>query len=357
LFVISRNSSFTYRASAVDVRKVSKELGVRYILEGSVRKAGNRVRVSAQLIDGTAGSHVWAEKYDGELQDIFDLQDQITQQVVAALLTQIHINVSENAKPLERPDIGTWDLLNRGLKLYYKMTKESLTEAETIFRKAVSFAPSSCDAHHWLSSVLFHHVWMGHATDNDAAISEAYNLAKTAISLDEYNEYAHWNLGLLQFLRGKRDVAIEELKRAVDLNPNCSVAHSSLGTVLGFSGESDESIRNNEIAIRSNPKDPSIFFRYSGIAMAHFVAGRYQEASQWARKSINRKPNWRIGHAVLASSLAQLNLLEEAKEAVNNFLENVPDETINDLRKVLPFKKPDDAQRFEEGLRNAGMPE
>ena len=357
LFVISRNSSFAFRGPAVDVKKVSNELGVRYILEGSVRKAGDRVRVTAQLIDGTMGSHVWAEKYDGELKDIFDLQDQITQQVVAAILTQIHMNVIDNAKPLERHNIGTWDLLSRGLKLYYKMTKESIADAEKIFRKAVSLASTSCDAHHWLASALFHQVWMGHAYDDDAVISEAYNFAKTAISLDEYNEYAHWTLGLLQFLRGKRDIAIAELKRAIELNPNCSVAHGSLGTVLSFSGEPDVSIRNNEIAIRSNPKDPSIFFRYSGIAMAHFVAGRYQEASKWARKSINRKSNWRIGHAVLASSLAQLNLLEEAKEAVDNFLENIPNETITDLRKVLPFKRPEDAERFENGLRNAGMPE
>ena len=113
----------------------------------------------------------------------------------------------------------------------------------------------------------------------------------------------------------------------------------------------DEAIKNNEFAIRINPRDTSIFFRFSGIAVAHFVAGRYSEASKWARKRINRKPNWRIGHAVLASSLAQLNLLEEAKEAVDNFLENIPNETITDLRKVLPFKRPDDAQRFEEGLQ------
>ena len=356
LFVIARNSSFTYRGTAVNVLQVSKELGVRYILEGSVRKAGNRVRVTAQLIDGTVGNHVWAEKYDGELQDIFNMQDQVTQQVVSAILTQIQINVGEKAKPLERHDIGTWDLLARGWKFHYELTKEGLAAAETIFRRAVSSAPTSCETHLYLSSVLFHQVWMGYVSDNDAVIPEAYKLAKTAIGLDEYNEYAHWALGLIQLIRGKRDIAIAELKRAVELNPNCSLAYGSLGTVLSFS-EPDESIINNEIAIRSNPKDPSIFFRYSGIAMAHFVAGRYSEASQWARKSIYRKPNWRIGYAVLASSLAQLNLLEEAKEAVDNYLENIPNETISDLLKVLSFKNPADTHRFEKGLRKAGLPE
>jgi len=156
LFVIARNSSFAYRGTMVDVKQVSKELGVGYILEGSVRKAGNRVRVTAQLIDGTMGSHVWAEKYDGELQDIFDLQDQITQQVVATLLTQIQTYVGENIKRSERPDVITWDLLARGWKLFYELTKESLAEAETLFRRAVASAPTSCDEHHLLASTLIH---------------------------------------------------------------------------------------------------------------------------------------------------------------------------------------------------------
>jgi tetratricopeptide (TPR) repeat protein len=302
------------------------------------------------------GNHVWADKYDGELEDIFDLQDKITQQVVSTLLTQIQIYVSENAKRSERPDVVTWDLLARGLKLTYMLTKDSLAEAETIFRRAVSIAPTSCDVHVWLACVLFHQVWMGHAVHDDAIIPEAYNEVKTAIGLDDYNEYAHWILGLIQMFRGKHDLAVAELKRAIELNPNCSLAHGSLGTVLSFGGESNESIRNNEIAIRSNPKDPSIFFRYSGIAMAHFREKRYSEASQWARKSISRKPDWRLGHAVLASSLAHLNLLEEAKDAVDNYLENVPNDTISEIGKALNFKTPDDSARFEEGLRKAGLP-
>jgi adenylate cyclase len=356
LFVISRNSSFAYRELTVDTKQVSQELGVRYILEGSVRKSGNRVRVTAQLIDGIVGDHVWAEKYDGELQDIFELQDQLTQKVVASIYTQIHLSVGEHAKPLERPDLETWDILARGWKLVYELTKESLATAETLFRRAVASAPTSCDAHHLLASVLSHQVIMGFVSDRDEAISQAYELAKRAVALDDRNEYAHWNLGVVQILRRKHDMAIAELERAVELNPNCSVAYGALGNVLSYSGEPDESIKNNEIAIRSNPRDISIFFRFSGIAMAHFVAGRYSEAAQWARKSIHRKPNYGVGHAVLASSLAHLNRLEEAKEAVGNYLEIIPDVTISELRH-LPFKNPDDAQRFEEGLRKAGLPE
>ena len=361
--IVPRNMYFTTSkvhvelpgGKMVDVRQISRELGVRYILEGSVRKAGNRVRVTAQLIDGTIGNHVWAEKYDGELEDIFDLQDQITQQVVAAIHTQIQTYVVEKADQLERPDVVTWDLLARGWKLFYELTKESLAAAEKIFRRAVASAPTSCDAHHLLAGVLIHQAFMGYVSDRDVIISEAYELAKRAIALDEQNEYAHWILGVIQNHRCKHDLAIAELKRAIELNPNCSLAYGSLGTTLYYIGEPDESIKNIEIAIRLNPRDPSIFFRYSALAEAHFVAGRYLEAAQWARKSIQRKPSWRGGHTVLASSLAHLNLLEEAKEAVDYYLENIPDATISKMH--LPFKNQNGARRLEEGLRKAGLPE
>jgi tetratricopeptide (TPR) repeat protein len=300
---------------------------------------------------------VWAEKYDGELQDVFDLQDQITQQVVSALLTQIHMYVGEKVKVPERPDIVTWDLLARGWKLYYEMTKESLAAAEKILRKAVANAPTSCDAHYILAGVLSHQVFMGFATDMDAFNSEAYKIARLAVSLDEKNEYAHWTLGVVSAYQRKTDLAIAEHKRAIEINPNCSLAYGSLGTVLSYVGDPGESIKNSEIAIRLNPRDPSIFFRYSAIAMAHFRAGRYSEASQWALKAVHRKPSWRLGHAVLASSFSHLNLLKEAKGAVKNYLDNFPNETISDLLMVLPIKRPDDAHRFKEGLRKAGLPE
>jgi adenylate cyclase len=260
LFVISRNSSFAYRGKMVDIKQVSRELGARYILEGSVRKAGYRVRGTAQLINGSVGSHVWAEKYDGELQDIFDLQDQITQQVVASLLTQIQLNLGENVRQLERPDVVTWDLLARGWKLFYELTKESLAAAEKLFRRAVASTPTSCDAHHLLAATIIHRAMMGYIAYKKATIFESYELAKRAIVIEERNEYAHWILGFIQLMRRKHELAVTELKRAIELNPNCSLAFGSLGTVLSYSGEPDESIKNNEIAIRLNPRDISIFF-------------------------------------------------------------------------------------------------
>lgn len=357
LFVIARNSSFTYRGTTVDIKQISREIGVRYILGGSVRKAGNRVRVTAQLIDGINGNHVWADKYDGELQDIFELQDQITQQVVGTLVTQIQIYDGENIQQSERPDVVTWDLLARGFKLFSKLTKDSLAEAETLLRRAVASAPTSCEAHHLLAGVLIHQVFMGYRLDSDSIIPEAYEVARRAVSLNEANEYAHWTLGIIQNYRRKQDLAIAELKRAIELNPNYALAYGALGTIQSYIGDPNESIKNNEIALRANPLDPGNFFRYSGMAMAHFRAGRYSEASHWARKSIHRKQGWRIGHAVLAASLVQLKLLKEAKEAMKNYLENFPNETLSDLLNMFPIKGAESVKRFEDGLRIAGLPE
>ena len=259
---------------------------------------------------------------------------------------------------MEHPDVVTWDLLARGWKLFYELTKESLAETEKISRKAVANAPTSCDAHYMLANTIIHQILMGYRSDRDLIIPEAYEIAKRAVSLDDTNEYAHWTLGIIQYYRRKPDLAIAELRHAVELNPNCSLAYGSLGSILSEYGDPQESIKNNEIAIRSNPKDPSIFFRFVGLALAHFSAGRYSEASMWARKSVNRKPGWRGGHAVLGASLSQLDLLEEAKEVVDNYLEFFPRETISDLRKVMVIAgRSDHVHRLEEGLRKAGLPE
>jgi len=356
LFVIARNSSFSYRGKSMDIRRVSKELGVRYILEGSVRKSGNRLRVTAQLIDGITGNHVSAEKYDGDLKDIFELQDQITQQVVASIPWQIQFDISEKLNRLDRPDVKTWDLLARGIKLFYEATKESLAAAETLFRTALGYSPSSCDAHWLLAGVLIHQAFMGYAPDKKATSSEAYELAKKAIALEDRNEYAHWAMGMIDLYRGNHDKAIAEYQRAIELNPNFSLAYGSLGTAFNYTGEPGESIRNNEIAIRSDPRDISIAFRFTSIALAHYLAGRYGEAEEWARKAVYRKPNWYMGHTMLAASLAQLDRLKEAKETVEKYLQIFPNARISAL-KEHPFKNPSDLLRLEEGLRKAGLPE
>jgi adenylate cyclase len=357
LFVIARNSSFSYRGKSADVRTVSKELGVRYILEGSVRKSGNKLRVTAQLVDGVLGNHVWAEKYDGELHDIFDFQDEITKQIVASTSTQIQVDMGHKVRRLERPDIKTWDLVARGWRLFYELTKESLIEAEKLFRNAVALSPKSSEAHFLLAGVLIHHVHMDFTLKRRETMDEAYQLAKTALNLGSDYEYAHWVMGIVELYRRNHDKSVAEFERAIELNPNCSLAYGSLGTALSYSGEVEESIKNSLTAIRLNPKDFSIFFRFGGLAIAHYVNGSYLEAENWARKSVYRKPDWHVAHAVLVASLAQLDRVKNAQEAARNYLEIFPKANIHSLLDLLPFKYPKDALRLEEGLRKAGLPE
>jgi len=358
LFVISRNSTFTYRGTAVDVRSVSRELGVRYILEGSVRKAGNRIRLTAQLIDGIKGSHVWAEKYDGELEDIFDLQDQLTQHVVASVQSKIQVSFGDKTISVESPDVTTWSLLAKAWSIIYDFTAESLKLAEKIVRKVIENEPTSCEAYALLSASLFHQVAMGYVSDNiDMVFLESFEAAKRAVFLDEKFEFAHLALGLHQQFRRKYDLAIAEFERAIELNPNLSIGYGFLGGALSGIGKSDEAIKNINFAIRLSPLDSAIFFRYTDLAIAHFMAGRYSEAIIWARKSIQIKPSYRYGHIYVIASLVSLNKLEEAKEAVKIYLEHIPNDTISRIHKDAMGIESKGFLLILESLRKAGLPE
>jgi TolB-like protein/Tfp pilus assembly protein PilF len=356
LFIIARNTTFTYKGVNVDVKRVAQELGVRYVLEGSVRKAGNKIRATAQLIDGITGGHVWSERYDGELADIFDLQDEITRNVVASILTQVHLTASEPTGRSERPDLTVWELIMRGWQLLYDFSPESFTTAKTLLEEAIALDPNSAEAHLLLAAVHFHDALMGYVSDRQTSLSTANQLALRATRLDDQNEYAHWALGLSYWGLARYEEAIAGLERALELNPNCSVAYGSLGTVLSLVGRIDEAITNHEIAIRSNPRDPSIFFRFTGVSRAHFLAGRYDAAIEWADKAIRRMPTWYMGHFLLAASYIQANRQVEAKAAVSRCREVLPDASLSQLD-VIQIKDANEMERFRDSLRKAGLPE
>jgi TolB-like protein/class 3 adenylate cyclase len=356
LFIIARNTTFTYKGEKVDVKRVAQELGVRYVLEGSVRKAGNRIRVTAQLIDGTTGGHVWSERYDGELADIFDLQDEITQNVVASIQTQVHLTASEPTRKSRRPDLTVWELTMRGWKLLYDFSPESFATARTLLEKAITRDPNSAEAHLVLSVILYHDALMGFANDIQTTRDTAHQHALRATRLDDQNEYAHWALGLSCFGLARHEEAIRALERALELNPNCSVAYGSLGTALNLVGRPDEAIANQEIAIRSNPRDPSIFFRFTGISLAHYLARRYDDAIEWADKAVHRMPNWYLGHFLVAASHVQANRLAEAKAAVDRCRQVLPDASVSQLDR-MPIQDTTEMERFRDSLRKAGLPE
>jgi TolB-like protein/Flp pilus assembly protein TadD len=355
LFIIARNTTFTYKGGNVDVKRVASELGVRYVLEGSVRKAGNRIRLTAQLIDGTTGGHVWSERYDGELADIFDLQDEITRNVVASIQTQVFLTASEPVRKSKRPNLTVWELIMRGWQLLYDFSPESYTTAKSLLEEAIQHDPNSAEAHLVLALIHYHDALMGFTNDEQASLNAAHQLALRATRLDNQNEYACWALGLSYWGLSKHTESIASLERALELNPNCSVAYGSLGTVLSLVGRVDEAIANQEIAMRSNPRDPSIFFRFTGIALPHYLAGRYDEAIEWAAKAIHRMPTWYFGHYLLATSHMQADREAEAKAAIDRCLEQLPDATISLLDR-MPITDAAVMAQLRDNLRKAGLP-
>ena len=355
LFVIARNTTFTYKGENVDVQQVADDLGVRYVLEGSVRRAGDRIRVTAQLIDGTTGGHVWSERYDGQVTDVFDLQDEITRNVVASIQTSVHLTATN--EPVERgsrPDLTVWELTMRAWHLLYDFSPESFAAAENLLERALAHDPQSAEATLVLSLIHHHSALLGFAEDYEAAAKLANDLARRATRLDDRNEYAHWALGISGWGVHRHDESIAALERAVELNPNCSLAYGSLGTALALVGRTDEAISNQQIAIRSNPRDPSIFFRFSGMAFAHYLAGRFDDAADWAGRAIHRMPQWYFAHFILAASHARAGRQAEAEAAVANCYEIFPDASIAHIDRV-PLKDADAMEAFRDSLRKAGL--
>ena len=355
--VIARNSTFVYKGKAVDVKKVGCDLGARYVLEGSVRRMNQRVRVTAQLIETLTGLHLWAEKYDRDLADIFEIQDEITRSVVGSTQTQVVLSEGALAERSERPDFRTWDLAQRGWKKIYELTPESIAGARGIADELTRIDPSFAKGYQLLAAATYHLALMGISSNPREVLEAALQAVQKAIRLDDTDEYSHWMLGsILGQGLGYHDKSIAAYRRVFELNPNFSVAFGSLGTVLALAGRADESIRNSETCIRLNPRDPSIFFRFSGLALAYFVAQDYAKAREWSEKAVQRKRDWWQGHALLSVSCALLNEQDEARAAVDDWLLAIPSATMSNLP-PLPFRNATHTERFRDGLRKAGLPE
>ncbi|MEM9062022.1 MAG: LuxR C-terminal-related transcriptional regulator [Pseudomonadota bacterium] len=355
LFVIARNSGFSYKGQDADARRIAQELGVRFVLEGGVRRSGDRVRVTARLIDGDTSGLVWTERYDGEIADVFDLQDEITRNVVASIQTAVHLRTGE--RPIERknrPDLTIWELTMRAWRLLYQFNEDSYAEATELLERALEIDNSSAEAHFLLSLIIRHQCDLFEVPDRAAAIGRAYDLALRATVLDVRSEYAQWALGITCWMVGKHDDGIAALERAVELNPNCSLAYGSLGSALAYAGRGAEAIENQQIAIRSNPRDPSVFYRFTGLALAHYVDGRFDEAIAWAGRAVQRMPEYHLSHAVRVASFVALEDLASARDAVAEFRRGVPGITLERLA-LFAFKEPAMTAEFFSRLREAGL--
>ncbi len=351
--VIARNSTFVYKGKAVDIKQIRRELGVRYILEGSVRKAGNRVRITAQLVDALSGTHHWAQNYDRELTDIFELQDDITQSVTAAIEPKLVAAEGLRSQSRSAKDLGAWDLVMRALMHYGRMTTKESETAIEILRQAVQKYPDYGPAHSLLAFAILvsgHVGWSPESYDYQYAAELAHHAAR----LDDEDPWAHLALGYLAFTERQTDEAVRQFMRALDLNPNFATAYGYLGWALVFDGQSEEAIRYLQEALRMSPHDPLKAFFYSGTCVAHYYAHRYDEAIEWGRKAIRERPGFAAAHRILCATLGQAGRAEEARQATKKLREVQPNVSIAWIEQYVPYTARA-MPHFLDGMRKAGL--
>jgi adenylate cyclase len=356
-FVIARNSSFTYKGRAVDVTQVAKELGVRYVLEGSVRKAGNRVRVTAQLIDATTGNHIWAERYDRELDDIFALQDDITEAIVAAIEPELGGVERERAFRKLPGSLDVWGLYQRGLWHIYQFTREDRIEALSLFKQARELDSKFGPAHAGVSFAHFLAVYLGYTEDREADLANCYEAARKSVECDEKDPVGHWVLARAHLLRGEHERAIAEFTTAIELNPSFAQGYYNLGWALVQAGRPVEALPHLDKAYRLSPHDPLVFAFMNVRSLALVLMGDLEQAFEWAAKA-TRQPHAHFHTFAIAAVCAALfGREDEARRAVDEIILLRPNYSCSFFEQSYPFKQREDLERFLDGLRKAGLPD
>ena len=356
LFVIARNSTFVYKHRAVDVKQVARELGVRYVLEGSVRRAGNMLRISAQLIDAMTGGHHWAERYDRELGDIFAVQDEITRSVAAAI--EPRMLAAEGIRALSRSsdDLGAWELVARAQTHVWRLTRPDYETAIDALKRAVEAYPDYAPGRSLLGFCLVFAAHMGWI-DHDQGLLPGRQHALRAIALDDRDPWGHIALGYCAMMERRTEESIAALRRAVMLNPNSAAAHSHLSRGLAFAGQDREAIEHGEDAIRLSPLDPEMALFLGGFAAAHYAAGRYAEAAHYATEAARLRPGFQGVQRMRCASLAQAGRVDEARSFLATVRREQPQLSIDWIRANVPYQTPELMERYLEGMRKAGLNE
>ena len=358
LFVIARNSSFTYKGRTVDVKQVGRELGVRYVLEGSVRKAVNRLRITGQLIDTSSGAHLWADRFDGGLEDIFELQDHVTSSVIGAIAPKLEQAEIERAKCKPTESLDAYDYYLRGMASIYHWTKEGVSEALRLFYKSIELDPGFASAYGMAAWCYFWRRANGWMTDLEQEIAETARLAGKAAELGKDDSVALSFGGLaLGYVAGDVEGGIALIDRALVLNPNLAAAWNASGCLRVFLGDSDVAIEHLARAMRLSPLDPLMFFMQGFTALAHFLAGRYDEAWPLAERASREQPYYLSVMRIAAVSNAFAGRLEEARKGIARALQLDPDMRVSNLKDRLGPFRPEGLAKYVEGLRKAGLPE
>jgi TolB-like protein/Flp pilus assembly protein TadD len=357
LFVIARNSSFVYKGRAVDVKQVGRELGVRYVLEGSLRKAGNHVRISGQLIDALTGAHLWADRFDDTLEGIFDLQDQITAKVVGAITPKLEQAEIERAKRKPTESLDAYDYYLRGMASFYQQSNEAQTEALRLFQKAIVIDPNFALVHGMAAWCHAHRKANGWMIDFQQETAETARLARRAVELGKDDAVALASGGFaLAYVCDDLD-GPAFVERALVLNPNLASAWNLSGRLKIWLGEPETAIDHLARAMRLSPLDPLMHWFQHTTGLAHFLAGRDEEALSWEGKALRERPNFIPALRVLTASNALAGRLEDAGKAMARLRENDPGLRISNLKNYTLVHRPKDFARYAEGLRKAGLPE
>jgi TolB-like protein len=355
-FVVARNSSFIYKSRAVDLKQVGRDLGVRYILEGSVRSAGNRVRVTGQLIDAITGTHLWAERFDGNLKDVFDLQDQITSSIVAALTPKLEQAEIERAKRKPTESLTAYDCYIRGLTCFHRGSRQSLIDALQLFDRAIELDPGFASAYgmaSWCCIIRNNNGWLP-----STEVERLTSLARKAGRLGKDDPIALGVSGVvLAQIEGDLIAGSALLDRALMLGPSLAAVWHLSGWVRLYLGQAKNAIEHMKRALRLNPLDPLRYAEQNGLAAAYFLDGRYDKAATWADQALHEQPNYSAAIRMAAASYALAGQTAKAKSYMARMLEIDPSLRTSKLTGIVPFRGNADAARYVDGLRRAGLSE
>jgi adenylate cyclase len=359
LFVIARNSSFTYKGRAVDVKQVGRELGVRYVLEGSVRKAGNKLRIAGQLIDASSGAHLWADRFEGGLEDIFDLQDQVTANVVGTIGVKVEQAEIERAKRKPTESLDAYDYFLRGMAYAYRWTREGSNEALSLFRRAIERDADFAPAYGMAAGCYVWRKANGWMEDPAQEAAEAIHLARRAAELGRDDAVALcWSGIAIAYFGSDLEEGGALIERSLALNPNLAVAWNLSSSVKVWLGDPETAIERIARAMRLSPLDPLTYYMETVIAHAHFVAGRYDEAAASAERAVQQQPAEYVSAVrIWAASSALAGRQSDAEKALARLRQIDPTFRVCDLTDRVPFRRPEDLARYADALRKAGLPE
>ena len=361
-FVIARNSSFTYKGRAVDAKQVGRELGVRYVVEGSVRRGGNRVRITGQLADAVTGTQLWADRFDGAIEDVFDLQDRVTTSLISAIEPSIRASEIERAQRKPTDNLAAYDLVLRALPLIHAFTRDGLREGEALLRQASVIDPGYGLARVLTAMVLFWQLVQGWAERSEAITAEIISLSRRALDSAPHDpEVLAYGGFLLALGAGDLAAGLSRMQMSVTLNPSSAHALGQLAQLHAFQGDSDAALECAERARRLSPMGRQSIADHA-VAIAQYAAGRYAEALIAADRRIDQTPAFQAAWKVRAAALARLGRSAEARDAVGHLLQLAPDLTVRRLRAQFSvgnqgFPSPAFVDHHCDGLRLAGLPE